>query len=239
MRGQATDQDTAHGIFGRDEFTCQVCGAVGGRRGSAQLRISHLVPADAGGSGHDANLLTLCDGCHTLVESDRPLDSVSPYLARYRELVDQVAVGQGAAEGFVACCRELLANPTEGQESFRQARRELRQQCDRIEAAIEAVRALPPFEWPISGDLRATHERCLELWERWIDLSRTLTDRVDALVSAANSGTYRCPECDAGVWVDETLCRTCGAEFDARECLDRDLRHLRRELVRFAISLDD
>jgi len=238
MKGQTSEVEDA-GILRRDEFTCQACGAIGGPRGSAQLRVAHLVPAEAGGSGHEANLLTLCHGCHAIVEGDRPLDSASPYLARYRELVDRVAVGQGAAEGFVACCRGLLSEPAEGRESYREARRELRQQCDRIEAAIEAVRALPPLEWPISEDLRTTHEDCLDLWERWIDLSRTLTDRVEELFSAANSGTYECPECGAGIWLDDEFCRACGADVDVRAHLDEDLRELRRELVRFAISLDD
>jgi len=48
----------------RDEFTCQMCGAVGGPDGDVQLHVDHETAQSAGGSDDPENLQTLCRECH-------------------------------------------------------------------------------------------------------------------------------------------------------------------------------
>ena len=237
MHGHTIDQAVADEIHVRDGFVCQACGALGEPRGAAPIRVGEVVPVDRGGSRDPINLLTLCEGCATLVDGDRPLEAVSVYLARYRALVARVAVAQGAAEGYVACCRALLDDSDE-RAAYRDARRELRTQCERMREGIKSVRVLPPVEWPGSAPLCEAHRGCLDRWEAWLSATEALVDGVDDLVRANHSGSYRCPECEAGVWLADEFCRSCGADFDAEEALGADVRALRRRLVRLATSLD-
>ena len=46
-------------IFGRDNYTCQYCGAKG-----AQLHCDHVVPLSRGGRNDEDNLLTACQRCN-------------------------------------------------------------------------------------------------------------------------------------------------------------------------------
>jgi hypothetical protein len=50
---------TRQRIFNRDAFTCQYCGAVGGK-----LECDHIVPVSRGGSHGDENLATACFTCN-------------------------------------------------------------------------------------------------------------------------------------------------------------------------------
>lgn len=242
MRRQAITGDTTHEIHRRDDFTCQSCHAVGGPQGAAELRVVQLVPAAVGGGRHRANLLTLCDDCHARARSGEAVESVSPYVARYRDLVGQVTAGRGAAEGYVACCRALVTadrdDRSDGWTTYRAAHRELAEQCEGIDAAIDTVRSLPPAEWPVSDRLRETHERWLDRWERWLELTRTLLDRTETLVRAQRSNTSRCPDCSAGVWLDDEFCRRCGSAVDPETALETGIRECRRELVQFATDHD-
>jgi hypothetical protein len=239
MGRQATTGETTHRIRRRDDFTCQSCRAVGGPQGAAELRVVQLVPAAAGGSRHRANLLTLCDDCGEGLQSGETIGSVSRYISRYRDLVEQVTAGRGAAEGYVACVRALIdTDDGDKWSTYGAAHRELAEGCEEIDAAIDAVRSLPAAEWPASDPLRETHERCLKRWERWLELTRTLLDRTETLVRARRSNTSRCPDCGAGVWLDEEFCRRCGSAVDPQAALEAGFRDCRRELVRFAIDHD-
>jgi len=51
-------------IYKRDGYTCQKCGAQGGRGGDAELHCHHITPISKGGSNHPTNLITLCWRCH-------------------------------------------------------------------------------------------------------------------------------------------------------------------------------
>lgn len=56
--------------YQRDDYTCQNCGATGGRqaRGNgAVLHAHHIVPRSRGGSNALSNLQTLCESCHNNV----------------------------------------------------------------------------------------------------------------------------------------------------------------------------
>lgn len=241
MDRQTTTGEPTHEIHRRDGFTCQSCRTVGGPRGAAELRVVRLVPAASGGSRHRANLLTLCDDCGERLQSGGTVESVSRYVVRYRDLVGQVTAGRGAAEGYVACVRALIdSGDGDGDEwtTYRAAHRELAEQCERIDAAIDAVRSLPAAEWPVSDPLRETHERCLGRWERWLELTRTLLDRTETLIRARRSDTSQCPDCGAGVWLDDEFCRRCGSAFDPGATLEAGMREFRRELVRFATDRD-
>ena len=84
----------------RDDYECQECGVLGGRKGDAQLQAHHIIPVSEGGENDPDNLLTLCRQCHlyefhdwkhakrgsvevvdeqtTLTESDEDTDSDDP-----------------------------------------------------------------------------------------------------------------------------------------------------------------
>lgn len=47
------------GIFERDDYTCQYCGASGVR-----LECDHVIPVSQGGSNDDSNLVTACLECN-------------------------------------------------------------------------------------------------------------------------------------------------------------------------------
>jgi len=48
----------------RDDYTCQDCGAQGGRKGDANLHAHHKTPKAEGGEDTKENLITLCASCH-------------------------------------------------------------------------------------------------------------------------------------------------------------------------------
>lgn len=50
---------TRQRIFGRDDYTCQYCGARG-----VPLECDHVVPIAQGGSNSDENLVTACRSCN-------------------------------------------------------------------------------------------------------------------------------------------------------------------------------
>jgi len=51
-----------------DSYTCQRCGAkVGDGADARDAEVHHLLPRAAGGPNHIANLVTLCEECHTTV----------------------------------------------------------------------------------------------------------------------------------------------------------------------------
>lgn len=51
-------------VYKRDDYTCQNCGARGGRTGDAELHAHHITPLSQGGSNRLSNLTTLCKMCH-------------------------------------------------------------------------------------------------------------------------------------------------------------------------------
>lgn len=51
-------------VYRRDNYTCQDCGARGGRDGNTELHAHHVVPRSRGGGDHLDNLETLCLRCH-------------------------------------------------------------------------------------------------------------------------------------------------------------------------------
>lgn len=51
----------------RDDYTCQNCGAKGGRKGDTELHAHHIVPISDGGSHKKSNLKTLCEDCHNAI----------------------------------------------------------------------------------------------------------------------------------------------------------------------------
>lgn len=55
-------------IFERDDYTCQYCGARGGR-----LECDHIHPVAKGGSHEDENLATACFKCNR-AKRDKTLD---------------------------------------------------------------------------------------------------------------------------------------------------------------------
>jgi len=48
----------------RDNWTCQRCGAEGGKFGTATLNAHHIIPKSKGGRDSVNNLITLCVDCH-------------------------------------------------------------------------------------------------------------------------------------------------------------------------------
>lgn len=52
-------------ILERDEYTCQVCGHVGGEDSiSMGMEVHHIMPCILGGTNESDNLTTLCPSCH-------------------------------------------------------------------------------------------------------------------------------------------------------------------------------
>lgn len=51
----------------RDNHLCQNCGDRGGRDGTKDLEVRHIVPAKKGGTHYLSNLVTLCAECHSLI----------------------------------------------------------------------------------------------------------------------------------------------------------------------------
>jgi len=62
-------------VYERDEHRCQHCGRHSRPRGSAELRIRHVVPRPRGGSDHPRNLLTLCRKCHDRIHEQHIIGS--------------------------------------------------------------------------------------------------------------------------------------------------------------------
>lgn len=48
----------------RDDYECQECGALGGRRGDTRLHVHHKTAVADGGENNLENLVTLCSMCH-------------------------------------------------------------------------------------------------------------------------------------------------------------------------------
>jgi len=53
-----------HVVYRRDNYTCQRCGARGGRYGDAVLHCAHKVSLSKGGTNDYSNLETVCEECH-------------------------------------------------------------------------------------------------------------------------------------------------------------------------------
>ncbi|ELZ41618.1 HNH endonuclease [Halorubrum tebenquichense] len=51
-------------IYKRDNYRCQECGSLGGKRGNAKLHAHHIKPKSEGGSHRQGNLKTVCKSCH-------------------------------------------------------------------------------------------------------------------------------------------------------------------------------
>lgn len=221
------------GVFGRDEFTCQLCARTGGPRGAATLAVSRLVAPAAGGSDHSVNQLTVCTSCQTDLAEGTSLSTHSTYFARVRELIRRVTAAQGAAEGYLSCVRAHLET---GDDAVDDAHRELELGCDRVAAALDDVRSLPDDERPYSTRLHEAYTACFDRWERWLETTRELLAGVDRLLRADRSGSYDCPECDAGVWLDDDFCHSCGVDFDGSAAVAADVRRIRRRLVRSAAT---
>lgn len=58
-------------LYQRDEYTCQNCGARGGRHGDAELHAHHIVPISKGGTNKPSNLKTVCKECHDAIHGNR------------------------------------------------------------------------------------------------------------------------------------------------------------------------
>lgn len=60
---------TRRTVLERDEYRCQRCNTAVTPRDEAGLdyELHHVIPFSAGGPDHPANLITLCDACHTEV----------------------------------------------------------------------------------------------------------------------------------------------------------------------------
>lgn len=54
-------------VYKRDNYQCQNCGAVGGKKGDAELHAHHIVPKSRNGTNSLSNLKTLCKACHNAV----------------------------------------------------------------------------------------------------------------------------------------------------------------------------
>ena len=63
-------------VYDRDDYTCQHCGAGGGKHEDAELHAHHIVPLSKGGNNEYSNLTTLCSTCHSAVHG-RPLGETS------------------------------------------------------------------------------------------------------------------------------------------------------------------
>ena len=225
-------------ILSRDRHTCQICTIEGGPRGPASLGVGYVLPPESGGGDRDVNRLTVCDECRAALASGRPVAEIDLYLGRFRSLVRRVTATQGAVEGYVNCAREHLDGDASGLENYRQAREEVRTQHRLLGESLAAVRCLPESKRPPSPALRREHGVWIDRWEQWLDVGREFVDRTDALLRAERTGVYDCPECDAGVWLTDEYCRTCGAEVSAREELRADVRRTRRRSIEMAQVLD-
>lgn len=51
-------------VIVRDDYECQDCGSLGGRRGDTKLHVHHKTPVMEGGTNNLENLTTLCESCH-------------------------------------------------------------------------------------------------------------------------------------------------------------------------------
>ena len=58
-------------VYRRDDYTCQECGAKGGRHGDAELHAHHPMPAAGSPSRSLMDLTTLCYDCHEAIHGDR------------------------------------------------------------------------------------------------------------------------------------------------------------------------
>jgi len=56
-------------VYKRDDYTCQNCGAMGGKKGNNELHAHHVVPKSSGGTHNLNNLKTLCEDCHQAVHT--------------------------------------------------------------------------------------------------------------------------------------------------------------------------
>lgn len=59
-----------HGVYERDGYQCQNCGAKGGPHGSTELHAHHIVPKSKGGTHKRSNLISLCRDCHNAIHGD-------------------------------------------------------------------------------------------------------------------------------------------------------------------------
>lgn len=77
----------------RDDYECQECGALGGRKGETPLHVHHTDPVSNGGSDGRDNLVTLCDDCHAGKHSkpDAPTSAEcpSPGMETYNQRNDE------------------------------------------------------------------------------------------------------------------------------------------------------
>lgn len=64
-------------IIIRDNYECQECGSLGGRKGDTELHVHHIEQVQDGGSDDRDNLITLCDECHVLEHSSGEEDASS------------------------------------------------------------------------------------------------------------------------------------------------------------------
>lgn len=58
-------------VYRRDGYECQNCGAIGGKKGNAELHAHHVVPKSKGGSHDTSNLVTVCKECHNAVHGSK------------------------------------------------------------------------------------------------------------------------------------------------------------------------
>lgn len=76
----------------RDNYECQECGALGGRRGDTRLHVHHETPVSDGGENDPENLVTLCPMCHVghpgklVPTAESPGDTPCPHPDCDREL---------------------------------------------------------------------------------------------------------------------------------------------------------
>lgn len=69
-------------VYERDDYTCQNCGAKGGKDGDTELHAHHGVPLSKGGTNKMSNLTTYCKDCHNAIHSDNSS-------LRYNKTIDQ------------------------------------------------------------------------------------------------------------------------------------------------------
>jgi len=73
-------------ILTRDNYSCQICGAV--FDGSFPLVVHHKIPWQCGGIDHPNNLITLCRTCHPCVERGVIGRVMSHYLKQMNKTVE-------------------------------------------------------------------------------------------------------------------------------------------------------
>lgn len=59
-------------VLRRDNYACQVCGELGGPRGTSELHVHHITPVSEGGSHSHSNLETRCRSCHASAHPQNP-----------------------------------------------------------------------------------------------------------------------------------------------------------------------